>query len=230
MKQARFDLARVLRAIEDRLVPRLRLSLMQRVVYYHLLRHTRLQGRTRLRCSIPWLATGTGVSPSAMRRAVRSLAEKRAVCILSRGEHGHVLSLRLPTEIPECQKQPERASFDFEAADFLQQARLRNAIHRREGGRCFYCRRQLAGRSRALDHVFPRAQWTRDHRGRRNVNSYRNLVSCYADCNTQKGRRPASDFLRALYRSGQLNAAELADRLMALKALSRGRLKPVFTP
>jgi hypothetical protein len=57
-------------------------------------------------------------------------------------------------------------------------------------------------------------------------NSYRNLVSCCLECNSQKGERPAGDFLRSLYRERRLTAAELAARLRALDALVSGKLRP----
>jgi hypothetical protein len=46
------------------------------------------------------------------------------------------------------------------------------------------------------------------------------------ECNSQKGEKPADDFLRRLYREGQLNAAELAARLRALDDLASGKLRP----
>ncbi len=46
------------------------------------------------------------------------------------------------------------------------------------------------------------------------------------ECNTQKGETTAADFLRRLYREGQLNAAELAARLRALDDLASGKLRP----
>jgi len=58
-------------------------------------------------------------------------------------------------------------------------------------------------------------------------NSYRNLVSCCLECNSRKGDRPATDFLRTLYRLGRLTAAELDGRLRALKDLAAGKLRPV---
>jgi len=232
MNRTKLDAAQVWRDIEDRLVPRLRPSLLERVVYSLLIRHTRLEGRPRLRCSLGWLAARAGLSPEGVRRAVRSLAEKGALRILSRSKRGHVVSLRLPGEIPECREQqpPPRPAFDLEAADFLRDPRLREAIHRREQGRCFYCCRRLRHRLRELDHVFPLAALARNQHGRRNLNSYRNLVSCCEDCNSQKRDRPAADFLRALYRDRRLNAAELADRLTAIQVLACGQLKPVFAP
>ncbi|HET8923590.1 MAG TPA: hypothetical protein VFN26_11410 [Candidatus Acidoferrum sp.] len=57
-------------------------------------------------------------------------------------------------------------------------------------------------------------------------NSYRNVVSCCMECNTQKGKRRAEDFLRGLYREGRLSAAELSGRLRALAELGSGKLRP----
>ena len=62
-----------------------------------------------------------------------------------------------------------------------------------------------------------------------NCNSYRKLVSSCIECNSQKGEKPADDFLRRLYREGHLNAAELADRLRALDDLAAARLRPSLT-
>ncbi len=62
--------------------------------------------------------------------------------------------------------------------------------------------------------------------GQQGCNSYRNLVSSCIECNSQKAEKPADDFLRRLYREGQLNAAELAARLRALDALASCKLRP----
>jgi hypothetical protein len=59
-------------------------------------------------------------------------------------------------------------------------------------------------------------------------NSYRNLVSSCMECNSQKGERPAGDFLRWLYREGRLTAAEMAGRLRALEDLAAGKLPPTL--
>jgi hypothetical protein len=44
--------------------------------------------------------------------------------------------------------------------------------------------------------------------------------------NSQKGERPAGDFLRWLYREGRLTAAEMAGRLRALEDLAAEKLRP----
>jgi len=97
---------------------------------------------------------------------------------------------------------------------------LRQAIHSRDRGLCFYCLRRHTALARTLDHVVPRVQSGR--------NSYRNLVSCCLVCNSKKGQTPASDFLRWLYRQRRLAASELTARLRALDALASGKLPPPF--
>ncbi len=76
--------------------------------------------------------------------------------------------------------------------------------------------------SQSLDHVVPRA--------RLGCNSYRNLVSSCIECNSQKGEKPADEFLRRLYRERRLTATELAARLRALDALAAGKLRPPQAP
>jgi hypothetical protein len=53
--------AEVWKQMEDSLVPRLRLSVLDRSVYSYLLRYTRLEGKSRLHFSIQWLARGIGL-------------------------------------------------------------------------------------------------------------------------------------------------------------------------
>ena len=104
--------------------------------------------------------------------------------------------------------------------DFLGTRALCEAIHERERGRCFYCLRRLRPMMRCLDHVMARV------RGR--GNGYRNLVSSCAECNSQKGKRRAEDFLRWLRREGRLSAGELSGWLRALARLAAGKLRPVL--
>jgi len=198
--------------LEDILVPRLRLSVTERAVYFFLVRHSRLEGRRRLRFSLHWLARGTYLSFRPVRTAVRGLIGKAALRLIERTKAGHVVGVLLPNEIRGLRSRSGGlVSFDIEAADFFSDRELGEAIHQREGGRCFYCLRQLARRSRCLDHVVPQARSGR--------NSYRNLVSCCLDCNSQKGEMPVEDFLRQLYRQGRLNLDDMVTR--------RGRLADI---
>ena len=214
--------------LEDDLVPQLRLNLVERVVYYHLLRHSRLEGRLQLRFSILWLTRGIRLSAAPARAAVRTLVEKGALRLVERTRAGHVVEVLLPDEIhaaapdgpvPGClARRPRTAS--IEEADFLLTKTRRAAIHARDRGLCFYCLTQLTPRTRCLDHVIPLA--------RRGKNSYRNLVSCCTECNTQKGETAADDFLRTLCRQRRITSAELANRLRALDSLAAGELRPVL--
>lgn len=123
--------------------------------------------------------------------------------------------------MPSCLARRPRTA-NPEEMDFLLTKTRRAAIHARDRGLCFYCLTQLTPRTRCLDHVIPLA--------RRGSNSYRNLVSCCTECNTQKGETAAEDFLRTLCRQRRITSAELADRLRAVDLLSAGQLRPTLPP
>jgi hypothetical protein len=227
MKSKKPNAERIWKQLEDLLVPRLRLGPIDRAAYSYLLRHSRLEGKLRVRFSLRWLARGTCVSTFAARPAVRRLADHGALRLVECNHSGHVAEVRLPEEI--------LAGFPKEIAprhavpavrrinleeDFFRPNALRQAIHAREAGRCFYCLRFLTPPMKCLDHVVPRA-----HSGN---NSYRNLVSCCRDCNSQKGPCRAEDFLRSLFRDRKLTDRELAGRLRALDALAAGKLVPAL--
>ena len=233
MKNKKPNAELVWKQLEDHLAPCLRLSLIDRTVYAHLLRHSRLEGKLRLRFSIRWLARNLRLSTGPVRQAVRRLVAQGALRLVQRSKAGHVVEVRVPEEIrPEKLDAIESrsavtvkedgagasATINIEEADFLQNTPLRKAIHARERGQCFYCLRRTTSTVQCLDHVVPRV--------RSGCNSYRNLVSSCLECNSQKGEKAADDFLRRLYREGQLNAAELAARLRALEDLATGRLRP----
>jgi hypothetical protein len=223
MRDKKVDAANAWKQMEDLLVPRLRLSLVERAVCYHLLRHSRLEGRRRLHFSMAWLSRGTRVSPGALRAAIRSLSAKGILRILERSKAGHFVEVRLPGEFRLARlDSPAASPGDLDGADFLVSMELRKAIHRRENGRCFYCLRMLTPGVQCLDHVVPRV--------RLGANSYRNLVSACLECNSQKSQRPVDNFLRELYRQRRLTSLELAERLRALKLLAEGKLKPAFPP
>jgi 5-methylcytosine-specific restriction endonuclease McrA len=238
------DAAQVWKQMEDVLAPQLRLSVLDRSIYSHLLRHSRLEGKLRLRFSIQWLARAVRVSGGPAREAVRRLVALGALRLVERTKAGHLVEVRLPDEIRAASprrsaptnSRPARdriavhrtsssadaraSALHFEDLDFLQTRALRQSIHARERGLCFYCLRRLTPSQKCLDHVVPRVQFGR--------NSYRNLVSCCAECNSQKSERPARDFLRSLYREQRLTTAELAARLRALDALAAGKLRPLL--
>lgn len=224
---AKLDAGFLWKQVEDVVVPQLRLSVVDHVVYLHLLRHTRLEGKRRLKFSISWLAHNIHLSTGPTREAVRRLAAYGALRLVERSKSGHVAEVRLPDEIRGVRAKRDRerdaarmnGNADIEEMDFLKTLELRRAIHARERGQCFYCLRQINPRAQCIDHVVPQAQ------GR--CNSYRNVVSSCMECNSQKGERPAVDHLRRLYRERRLSAAELAGRFRALDLLASGKLRPV---
>jgi len=228
MKNKKPNAELVWKQLEDMLVPRLRLSVTEHAVYAYLVRHSRLEGKLRAQFSILGLARHIRLSTGPARDAVRRLVELGALRLVERSKAGYVVEVRLPEEIRAARSDGIGANDagraaqagNIEEMDFLQNRAVRQAIHAREGGRCFYCLRQLTPTVKCLDHVVPRAEGGR--------NSYRNLVSCCLECNTNKGERPAGEFLRWLYREGRLTGAELAGQLRAVDALAGGKLQPVF--
>ena len=210
---------------EDHLVPQLRLSVIERAVYSHLLRHSRLEGKREVRFSIRELARRVRISGVPVRDAVRRLLAYGVLRLVERTNAGHLVEVRLPREIravtatgPAPGPGPIRQRFLIEQTDFTKSRELRRAIHARERGVCFYCMRRFKPAAMCLDHVIPRVRSGR--------NSYRNLVSCCTACNAQKGPRSASDFLCKLYRDHRLTAHELRSRLRALQSLAAGKLQP----
>jgi len=227
MKHRVPDGVKVWKQFEDLLIPGLRLSMSDRAVYSHLLRHSRLEGKRLLQFSIGWLARGTGLGATAARRGVRRLTAKGALRLAERSKRGHVIEVRLPEEVrgvrarktAEGKAERLRGAAHLEETDFLEKRSLREAIHAREGGHCFYCRRRVTVATRCLDHIIPRVRMGR--------NGYRNLVSSCAECNSQKGEQRAEDFLRWLYREGWLESGELKERLRALENVAAGKMRPV---
>jgi 5-methylcytosine-specific restriction endonuclease McrA len=225
MNTKKYNAARLWKDLEDDVVPALRLSATDRIVYGHLLRHTLLEGRPRIRFSIPWLARGTHLCKGAVRPSVRRLAARGALRVLDRGKDGHLVEVHPPGEIRSANRHNRSAvlrgnQFVGEGADFLKTRRLREAIYHREHGLCFYCLRGVSRLRRCLDHVVPQA--------RGGGNSYRNLVSCCMECNACKGEMPAKDFLRQLYREECLSSSDFTARLRAVDALAADKLRPVL--
>ena len=226
MKNQKPNAELVCKQIEDLLVPRLRLSVIDRAIYYHLLRHTRFEGKPQLHFSVRWLARGARLSVGSARQGLRRLFGQGVLRLIERSKAGHVIEVRTPDEILTASTRqvephdpaPLSTMHNLEEIDFFQTKALRQSIHQREHGRCFYCLRRLTSEVHCIDHVVPQAALGR--------NSYRNLVSCCLECNSQKGDKPAPDFLRWLFRERRITSVELAERLRALDALAAGKLSP----
>lgn len=224
MKTQKPNAELVWKQFTDFLIPQFKLTITDRAVYWHLIRHSRLEGEPRLRFSIGWISRGIRLSASATRHALRRLVSIGALRLVMRSRAGHLVAVRLPEEIPNWREavmaaRGKPSKLNLEIVDFFRSRTLRKAIHSREGGVCFYCMKEMKAEEQCLDHVRPQSKSGR--------NSYRNLVSCCIDCNSQKGQRPAKDLLRSLYRKRRLSAPEFTKRLRALDALAAGKLRPV---
>src|SRR3989454_5064829 len=146
MKNKKPNAEHIWKQFEDMLAPRLRLSVIDRAVYSYLLRHSRLEGKLRLRFSILGLARHIRLSGGPAREAVRRLVAHGVLRLVERSKAGHVVEVRLPDEIRATRHKTTRRRdarplprcLDFEE-DFLKNRALRHAIHVRERGRCFYC-------------------------------------------------------------------------------------------
>ena len=110
---------------EDLLVPRLRLSVIDRAVYSRLLRHSRLEGRLRLRFSIAWLACAARLSNNPARNAVRRLVDHGALRLVDRTKAGHVVEVRLPDEIRAARPGPSAPRRQPRGAGFRETKALR---------------------------------------------------------------------------------------------------------
>ena len=229
MKEKKIDAIEVWKEL-DALAPRLGLSVIDRTVYLHLLRLTHVEGRRRLRFSILGIAPHLGLSGGPVREAVRRLMDKGALRLIERSNIGHLVEVRLPGEVRAPRRRRgaggtfaslSSSGANLDEVDFLRTGALRQAIHVREGGVCFYCLRRTPSRAHCLDHVVPLVEG--------GSNSYRNLVSCCMGCNSEKRGHAAADFLRELYREGRLSKEDLGGRLLAVKALAAGKLRPTVS-
>ncbi len=210
MKTKKLNAEHIWKQLDDLLVPRLRLGPIDRAAYCYLLRHSRLERKLQLRFSMPWLARGICLGPDAASRAVRRLVDHEALRLVERSNAGHVAEVRLPEEIladlpPKDvpagppQDSNHRHTWPAPGVNLEEEDFLR---------------------TNALRHAI-HARGA--HSGN---NSYRNLVSCCRECNSQKGPCRAEDFLRSLFRERKLTERELAARLRALDALAAGKLPP----
>ena len=234
MKRKLPNAVHVWKQLDDFVVPNLRLNVVDRAVYSHLLRHTRLECRHRLCFSQIWLAKGIGTCRNTARASLRRLVDRGAVRLIENSYGGHVVEVLLPEEIraayPDSPNRPlpsrsPKAPPDSRAAaptldeiNFFATPSLRAAIFARDRHSCFYCLRRLKKTTRCLDHVIAQMNY--------GGNSYRNLVGCCLECNSRKAQRSATDFLCRLFRERRLTTKLLASRLRALESLAAGNLRP----
>jgi hypothetical protein len=238
---------------EDILAPRLGLTVWDRAVYSHLLRHSLVVGKLRLHFSVLSVARDLGLSNGPVRQAVRRLDELGALRLLERSKTGHLVEMRLPHQIRNlrpvgsdvlARHSPPRGGRSFVHRElrgatrrFLdgasQAAEEPSALESTDFLKTWALRKSIHARERGTCFYClrrtPANVQCLDHvvpRARFGRNSYCNLVSSCMECNSRKGDRAARDFLRTLYRQGRLTPAELDARLRALKDLAAGKLRP----
>ena len=212
---------KIIKEIEDYLVPRLKLDLGEARLYYHLFRHSRLVGKHDVLVSVTQLSEVLNCSKNAVKPRLRSLQDKGIIAVTNTGWAGTRIKILLPAEIPGAL--PEETAVeakDIETIDFYKDPKYRPAILEREQGRCFYCRRTLADEDSGLDHADPQKA--------NGTNSYRNIVAACHSCNSSKGDDTAEEFLRKLYRRGFLSSPELEERLADVARLKQGLLRPII--
>jgi hypothetical protein len=213
------DLQGEFKAVEDLLFPTLKLNAWERALYYHLLRHTRLQGENSAVFGLDALAKAAGMSVTTIREGVRSMHKKGCIRIEDRGNSGHRISVLLPSEIDSLRKEQEtQAPLDLETVDFYTDRKYVGALVAREEDHCFYCLKGISAEQCVLDHVEPQV----DGGG----NSYRNIVASCHECNSLKRGASGTDFLRTLYRRSVLTQDELAKRLKQVERLRAGECRP----
>src|SRR5260370_37626357 len=88
--------------LEHQLAPRLRGRVIERTVYAHLLRHSRLEGKLRLQFSIMGVGRNIRLSARPVRKAVGRLVAQGVLRMVQRSKTGHVVEVRMPYEIPDA--------------------------------------------------------------------------------------------------------------------------------
>lgn len=213
------DIPLIIQQCEDHFFPARSFSTRERALYYHLLRHTHLEGKPSALFAILPLANAMGVAESSVREDIRALHERGCINIENRSRNGHLVRVLLPAEVPGVVPASVPAtSLDLESLDFFSNRRFVAALLVREDNRCFYCLKRIRADSCELDHVVSQASG-RD-------NTYRNIVCSCHECNTTKQAQSAADFVRSLYRKGVLSQPELNNRLATLEQLQAGKLIP----
>lgn len=211
------DWGSLLSQIEDTLFPKLRLSVWERTVYYHLLRQTWVLDRETVQCSVAGVALSVGISDWKAREALRSMHAKGCIKIEDRSRAGHEIRVFLPSEL-NLPAEAEQPPPDLASIDFFTGRQYLDALLTRENNRCFYCLREVTSETCELDHVNPLADGT--------DNSYRNVVVSCHECNKLKQDLKGDEHLRRVFRKNLLSEAEFQDRVAALDALRKGDLVP----
>jgi len=127
------DSDKLIKEIEDYLVPRLKLDLGEARLYYHLFRRSRLIGKDDVLVSVTQLAEVLNCSKNAVKPRLRSLQDKGVINVTNTGWAGTRIKVFLPSEIPGTVPEETAPEIqDIEAIDFYRDPGYRPAIFERE--------------------------------------------------------------------------------------------------
>src|SRR5260370_5376491 len=138
MNNKKLDAVQVWKQMEDLLAPQLNFSVIDRAVFSHLVRYSRLEGKPRFRFSMSWLAGRIRLSEKTTRQSVRRLIARGVLRLVERScQAHHVVCVRLPQEVRALRaaetaaRRPARTSSlaGFAQTAFLQTRSLLRAIH-----------------------------------------------------------------------------------------------------
>lgn len=199
---------------EDYLAPLMGMKPGERAVYSYLVRHTRLEGRRGVVLGMPALGRGAGIGYQAARWHLLRLARKGCVKVRPCGGK-YAVTVFLPDEVVRALRARDLLRLERRLLRVSKSRVLRARVLRREGGRCFYCRRRLVKGALWFDHVVALA------RGGNPDES--NVVACCRTCNQWKGCGDATVFLRGLYGQKVIRKAQLKKGLASVREILRGK-------
>ena len=210
---------------QDYLAPRL--DTYEQAIYLYIFRHSRMLGCNEVtigfKSARARIATGIGEQGKPMSEGtayakIASLQSKGCLTVIRTTHTGRLIKLHLPDEIQGVITiSPELVAPDLESMDFFEEQKNRALLLKRENFKCFYTLQALDETNFVVEHVVSRPEGN---------NSYRNCVAASREANNRKGSVPAEDFLRKLYRESFLSDSEFQERMVMLKKLKAGELKP----
>jgi len=214
------DLVKIIKEVEDYLIPFLKLDPYERSLYYHLLRQTRLISKDETIFVISSAPTTVGLTDYSARNRLRTMDKKGCIKIIEVRRDGLKIKVFLPNEIEGCvvEREVKVMPLDIETIDFYSDPKYRATILKRENGECFYCMKKINAENYVLDHVISQMNG--------GENSYRNIVAVCHECNSKKAGKNGEDFLRSLYRDGILSQKDLEQRLSIIERVVGGEIKP----
>jgi len=118
--------------IEDLLFQTLKLSVMERVLYYRLLRETHLSGKESVLISLQGLANSMGANESTVPQYIRLLDKKGCIVIDDRSRKGHFVRVLLPSEISSLAATKDEPTVDINTLDFFTGRHYLSALLHRE--------------------------------------------------------------------------------------------------